>query len=159
MVFSFFRSFQCLRALALSAATLLVASPGASAQGRLGARTLEDSIRALELARGQALLRADTTSLSRLVAEEFIEISRLGQIRSRAANMSDIATGQLKLTSVQYDSLAVRIYGDVAILTAIADNTGVFRGFSFAGRIRYMRVFVRRDGRWQAVAMQQTSMQ
>jgi hypothetical protein len=28
----------------------------------------------------------------------------------------------------------------------------------FSGRIRYTRVFVRRDGRWQAVTMQHTPM-
>ena len=39
-----------------------------------------------------------------------------------------------------------------------ADTTGTFRGFPFSGRIWYTRVFVRRDGRWQAVAMQQTSL-
>ena len=119
----------------------------------------EDSVRTLETARGQALLQADTTALSRLVASEFVEISRLGQVRTRADNIRDIASGDLKLTAVKYDSLTVRIYGDVAVLRGIADNTGTFRGFPFAGRIRYLRIFVRRDGRWQAVAMQQTMMQ
>ena len=47
----------------------------------------------------------------------------------------------------------------LAILRGVADNTGTFRGFPFAGKIRYMRVFVKRDGRWQAVAMQHTPMQ
>ncbi len=73
--------------------------------------------------------------------------------------MREIASGTLKLTSVRYDSLSVRIYGDVAVLQGIADNTGTFHGFPFAGKIRYTRVFVRRAGRWQAVAMQQTGMQ
>ena len=73
--------------------------------------------------------------------------------------MREIANGTLRLTSVRYDSLSVRIYGDVAVLQGIADNTGTFRGFPFTGKIRYTRVFVRRDGRWCAVAMQQTSMQ
>jgi hypothetical protein len=41
----------------------------------------EDSVRAAEQARGQALLAADTVALSRLVADEFVEISRLGQAR------------------------------------------------------------------------------
>jgi len=122
------------------------------------AATVEDSVRAAEQARGQALLKADTVALSRLVAEEFVEVSRLGQIRTRADNIRDIASGDLKLTAVRYDSLVVRIYGDVALLRGIADNTGSFRGFPFSGKIRYTRVFVRRDGRWQAVAMQQTSM-
>lgn len=121
--------------------------------------TPEDSVRALEAARGQALLQADTNALSRLVALEFVEISRLGQVRTRADNIRDVASGDLKLTAVKYDSLTVSIYGDVAVLRGIADNTGTFRGFPFAGRIRYLRIFVRRDGRWQAVAMQQTMTQ
>ena len=121
--------------------------------------SVEDSVRALESQRAQALLKADTVALSRLVADDFVEISRLGTLRTKADNMREIGSGTLKLTSVRYDSLAVRIYGDVAVLQGIADNTGTFRGFPFTGKIRYTRVFVRRAGRWQAVAMQQTSMQ
>ncbi|HVH66412.1 MAG TPA: nuclear transport factor 2 family protein [Gemmatimonadales bacterium] len=124
-----------------------------------GQGALEDSVRAFESQRAQALLHADTTALARLVADDFVEISRLGTVRTKADNLREIATGVLKLTSVHYDSLSVRIYGDVAVLQGIAENTGSFRGFPFSGKIRYMRVFVRRDGRWRAVAMRQTSMQ
>ncbi len=142
-------------------ALLLLSAHGArlAAQGTATGSTPEDSVRAVEIARGQALLHADTIALSRMVAGEFVEISRLGTRRTRADNMRDIASGDLKLTAARYDSLMVRIYGDVAVLQGIADNTGTFRGFPFSGRIRYTRIFVRRDGRWQAVAMQQTSMQ
>lgn len=135
-----------------------VATPAAAqAQAERGA--LEDSVVAVEQARGRALVAADTVALSRMVAQEFVEISRLGVPRTRAANLREIATGDLKLATVNYDSLTVRVYGDVAVLMGIADNTGSYRGFNFSGKIRYTRIFVRRDGRWQAVAMQQTSMQ
>ncbi len=130
-----------------------------AAQGGAGGGAVEDSVRAVEANRAQALLRADTAALARMVADEFVEISRLGQLRTKADNLRDVASGQLRLTSVKYDSLTVRIYGDVAVLRGIADNTGTFRGFPFSGKVRYMRIFVRRDGRWQAVAMQQTSLQ
>ncbi len=40
------------------------------------ASSLEDSIRALESQRAQALLKADTVALSQLVADDFVEISR-----------------------------------------------------------------------------------
>lgn len=150
---------RCARTYAAFALMLGAATRTAAAQDATRASTPEDSVRAVELARGQALLHADTVALSRMIAPEFVEISRLGQLRTRAVNMREIATGELKLLAVKYDSLAVRIYGDVAVLTGIADNAGAVRGFPFAGKIRYTRVFVRRDGRWQAVAMQQTSMQ
>ena len=129
------------------------------AGGKASGANAEEAVRAAERARAQALLRADTTALSRLVADEFIEVSRTGQLRTKADNLRDIASGDLKLTAVKYDSVAVRAYGDVAVLRAIADNTGTFHGFPFSGRIWYTRVFVRRDGRWQAVAMQQTPLQ
>jgi len=118
-----------------------------------------ESVRATEMARRDALLASDTVALSKLVAGEFIEISRLGTIRSRTDNMREIASGDLKLLTIKYDSLDVRVYGDVALLTGIADNTGMYRGtVPFSGKIRYTRVFVWRDGRWQAVSMQQTPM-
>jgi len=65
----------------------------------------------------------------------------------------------LKLTAVKYDSLTVQMYGDVAVLPGVADNTGLYRGMPFSGKLRYTRIFVRRDHRWQAVGMQHTMMQ
>lgn len=138
---------------------LLVGGAPLAAQEPAHSSTPEDSVRAVESSRAQALLRADTIALSRMVADEFVEVSRLGQLRTKADNIRDIASGELRLTSVRYDSLTVRIYGDVAVLRGIADNTGTFRGLPFSGKIRYTRIFVRRDGRWQAVAMQQTALQ
>jgi hypothetical protein len=119
----------------------------------------EDQVRALESARAEALVHADTTALSRMVADEFVEVSRFGTLRTKADNIREIGSGVLKLTSVKYDSVTVRLYGDVAVLRGIADNTGLMRGFPFSGRIWYTRIFVRRDGRWQAVAMQHTMIQ
>jgi len=83
---------------------LTAQGPDLAAQERASGSTPEDSVRAVESSRARALLQADTAALARMVADEFIEISRLG-------------------------------------------------------KIRYTRVFVRRDGRWQAVAMQQTAAQ
>jgi uncharacterized protein (TIGR02246 family) len=120
-------------------------------------RAEEDAIRALESRRAEALLKGDTKALAEMVADDFVEISRLGQVRTRADNIRDITSGDLKLTSVKYDDQQVRVYGDVAVLTAVADNVGTARGLPFTGKVRFTRIFVRRDGRWQAVLMQQTS--
>src|SRR5262245_2693826 len=133
---------------------LLVSGTGVATTSK--ATSAEEEVRALDMARGQALLKADTTAIARMTADEFVEVSRLGQLRTKADNLRDVRSGALKLTSVKYDSMSVRVYGDVAILRSIADNAGTFRGFPFGGKIWITRVFVKRDGRWQAVAMQHT---
>ena len=144
---------------ALAALLVLAAhGPTRAASKEKAAASPEDEVRAVEMARADALLHADTTALSRMTANDFVEISRFGQLRTKADNMRDVGSGDLKLATVKYDSLTVRIYGEVAVLQGIADNTGAFRGMPFAGKIRYTRIFVRRDHRWQAVAMQHTMM-
>ena len=145
----------------LTAAALLLGIHAArvAAEPPVKSSTAEAEVLALESARAQALVAADTTAISRMTAGEFIEISRVGRLRTKADNLREIASGTLKLTAVKYDSLTVQIYGDVAVLRGLADNTGTFRGFPFAGKLRYTRVFVHRDDRWQAVAMQHTMLQ
>jgi ketosteroid isomerase-like protein len=133
--------------------------PGLAAQATIGASTPEDSVRGLEFSWARALLHADTSALSRMIADEFVEISRGGALRTKTDNIRDIGNGNLRLALATRDSLAVRIYGEVAVVRGIADNTGSFRGAPFSGRFRYTRVFVRRDGRWQAVVLQQTALQ
>lgn len=143
--------------IAVALAFYCVQSSHAMAQAT-ASPAAEDSVRALEEARGQALLRGDTVALSRMTAAEFNELTRFGTVRTRADNLRDVSSGMLRLASVRFDSLSVRIYGDIAILQGITDNEGTMGGVAFSGRIRYTRVFVRRDGRWQAVTMQHTPM-
>jgi ketosteroid isomerase-like protein len=142
-------------AIVLVLASLSMAS--ARAQGPAAAQSDVSVIRALEMRRGEALVKADTKTLSEMVADDFVEVTRLGQLRTKAENMADIANGTLKLTSVKYEDTTVKIYGDVAVLIAVADNVGAFRGVPFSGKVRYTRIFVKRPSGWQAVAMQQTS--
>ncbi len=146
-------------ALALAGAQGLHAQPGqfvVNADGRADTSARANQIRAAEMSIRDALLSSDTVALSRLHATEFVEISVLGTLRTWAENMRDVATGDLQLLTIKYDSLDVRVYGDVGILTSIVNRTGTYLAKPFATRIWYTRVFVWRDGRWQTVMVQQT---
>jgi ketosteroid isomerase-like protein len=138
---------------------LLVGCASVPSQPQTLASSDEEAVRSLEAKRGEALIKADVTALAAMVADDFVEVSRFGQIRSKADNMRDITSGALRLLTVKYEDMTVRIYGRVAVLTAVADNTGTFRGTPFAQKVRYTRIFVRKGDGWQAVAMQQTVMQ
>ena len=73
--------------------------------------------------------------------QETITARRSGQLRYEAMNVTD---------------MVVRVYGDTAVVTARADVKGQQLGEDFSGPYRYTRVWVRRNGHWQAVSYQAT---
>jgi ketosteroid isomerase-like protein len=124
-----------------------------------GAPTVADSIRLLEQARARALLASDTLALAQMIAPEFTEVARRGTIRTREDNFRDLATDALQYTSLAFDSLEVRVYGEVAIVRGIATSSRVLNDRPETWRVRYTRIFIRRASRWQAVAAQSTPIQ
>jgi ketosteroid isomerase-like protein len=58
--------------------------------------------------------------------------------------------------SIQITDMKVRVYGNTAIVTARAEVKGNDLGEDFSGPYRFTRVWVRRNGRWQAVSYQAT---
>jgi hypothetical protein len=52
--------------------------------------------------------------------------------------------------------LKVRVYMDTAVVTGTADTKGTIPGGNPRGPVLFTRVYVKKDGRWQAVALQQT---
>src|SRR5262249_21741735 len=93
------------------AALALLALPLAagSVRARDQAKSAADQVRALEVARGEALIKADTAAIARMTADEFVEISRLGQLRTKGDNLRDVGSGTLKITSVKQDSVSVQV--------------------------------------------------
>jgi hypothetical protein len=52
--------------------------------------------------------------------------------------------------------MKVRIYGDTAIVTGRSDAKGVVGGRELKGPVMFTRVYVKKGGKWQSVAFQQT---
>lgn len=102
----------------------------------------------------EALAQHDRAALDRLLADSFVDSTFRGATRSKR----DILDGPAmsgSYRSVRLDELAVRVYAsDVAIVTGV----NVLQGASADDvvRVRFTDVFVKQDGRWQAVAAQET---
>lgn len=119
---------------------------------------VEDSVRALEAVRREAILRADTATLASLIAPEFVEIGPGGEVFTKRDHLQAVAGRTLALSSIALDSLVVHIHANTAILRGIVRSEGSIDGNPLRLRARYVRIFVRRDGRWQAVLQQFTRM-
>jgi ketosteroid isomerase-like protein len=104
----------------------------------------------------EATLRRDPEFPLRMLADDYVAISPLGQVTTKKEAISARRSGQLRYDNIDVSDMVVRLYGDTAIVTARADVKGHQLGEDFSGPYRYTRVWVRRAGRWQAVSYQAT---
>jgi hypothetical protein len=86
-----------------------------------------------------------------------VQIDVDGQRSDKTATLDRMKSSSARLQSNPVDDMVVRVYGNTAVVTARATPTGVRAGQEFRRSVRYTRVWVRRDGRWQIVLFQQTA--
>lgn len=104
----------------------------------------------------EASLHRDADFSLRALADDYVAITPLGQITTKDESVSARRSGQLRYESMNVTDMVVRLYGDTAVVTARADVKGHQLGEDFSGPYRYTRVWVRRNGHWQAVSYQAT---
>jgi ketosteroid isomerase-like protein len=104
----------------------------------------------------EASLRRDSDFSLRTLAEDYVAITPLGQVTTKQETISARRSGQLRYEAMNITDMVVRVYGDMAVVTARADVKGHQLGEDFSGPYRYTRVWVRRNGQWQTVSYQAT---
>ena len=151
--------------LILIAGIAAAALGSAKIEGRqaLGA---EREIRELEAQLSRAVVAGDRGLFDRVLASDFTHTSHSGQFKTRAEWMAEDKVdsrqgkpqaGKTTYEAFDVDDLAVRIYGETAVVTGRSTPKGrTARGEPIRGQYRFLRVWVKRDGRWQAVAFQGT---
>jgi hypothetical protein len=104
----------------------------------------------------EASLRRDSEFSLRILSEDYVAITPLGQITTKQETISARRSGQLRYEAMNITDMVVRVYGDTAVVTARAEVKGHQLGEDFSGPYRYTRVWVRRNGQWQTVSYQAT---
>lgn len=116
-----------------------------------------DAILALESRRAQALVDADATTLDALTAPDYTHVETGGGVRDKAGFLAILSRPGLRFSRWVIEENHVRVYGDTAVVTGRYHNTvATPAGEQPPKHARHIRVWVRRDGRWQNVAHQAT---
>jgi hypothetical protein len=139
-------------ALVTAAAVLMVssASPASSSQA--------DQLRAIETARLQALVDADTATARKLTARDFQQINPAGAELSRDDFLGGVAAGVLDFLSLEPSSpIAVRLSGESATLRYRTTFDVVAGGTHVTHQAWTTALYERRNGRWQIVWGQTTA--
>jgi ketosteroid isomerase-like protein len=120
------------------------------------ASTRDDADVAREIERlEQQLITAieakDFATYQRLVADDYIAIGANGET-TRAQAIDSYRSGDLSLPALKIAEIHVHVYGDTATINARTYGDRVEKGKTTPNRVRYMRVWMRRQGQWRAIA-------
>jgi ketosteroid isomerase-like protein len=139
----------CLALLLAIAAPLSVAKSCATTQAKD-----EQTLLQIEQTWAKALEQHDAETVACLVADEFQDAGVDGAVHERAEMLANIGKRGPNLNRLE-DTHA-RLYGDFAYVRGINRVTDP-SGKPLAS-VRFTDVFVYREGRWQAIAGQETLM-
>jgi hypothetical protein len=100
----------------------------------------------------EALARHDADAVGCILADEFQDVDPEGQLHNRAETLAAIP--HRKPGTNQLSELTPQVYGDFGYIRGLA--TLVDAGGNTRARVRFTDVYIYRDGRWLAVAGQES---
>ncbi len=112
----------------------------------------EQALLQLERDWEQANAKNDVIALEGILAPEFVATDSDGRLTTRDQGLARRRSGQVKFTAFTQDDYRVRLIGDTAVVTGRSTIKGLRDGKDWSGQERWTDIFVRRNGRWQAVA-------
>jgi len=127
------------------------------APAKTGGASVESQLKKLEQDRTQAVVKGDVATLDKITADDYMFINRFGQVSDKQQTLDAIKNGGIKLSSNKLSDLKVRVYGNTAVVTGRSEAQGKISGRDASGPVLFTRVYVKKDGRWQSVAFQQTA--
>ncbi len=145
-------------AMILAAAGVLAAGGGKRSGGMERERADREALEAVEREFPAAVVRGDAAYLARYTADDFQGMDPSGRAVSKADVLARLQASDVRIESLRHEDIRVRVFGDCAVATARTVLWASHGGKDVSGVFPYMRVWVRREGRWQAVAALSTSL-
>jgi ketosteroid isomerase-like protein len=104
-----------------------------------------------------SLMRADVTSLTQLLADDFTLVDIMsGSEVDKPAFLTAVGSGHVKFETIEPAEQLVRLYPPTIVITGRTQLKGTFGGHPFAVESRYTHVYVNQNGEWRLVAAQGT---
>jgi uncharacterized protein (TIGR02246 family) len=129
------------------------ASPEAA---NAAALAVEQTLMQLERDWSQASLTKDIDALNRIMADDWVNIDFQGRMLTKIQTIASLKSGLPATQAAGLGEMKVRVFGDSAIVTGSDTGKSTSKGKEVVEKYLWTDVFVRRNGRWQAVASQST---
>jgi len=122
-----------------------------------GKASVEQALMQMERDWTEAGLKKDVATLDKILADDWVGEGFTGAT-TKAQALADLKSGDSKQDSVTLGEMKVRVFGNTAVVTGTDDEKSSYKGKDTSGHWIWTDVFVKRQGRWQAVASQSTQM-
>jgi ketosteroid isomerase-like protein len=135
--------------LVVTAALLVAALPLASAQDRERRehkRVERAQIVALEHEWQRATLAHDIPAMDKLLSEDYLGITASGEVLTKTQELDRMRDHKLVLTKLDISETKIKLVGNIAIVTCLAQVEGTSDDGPLHGAYRYTRVYQRVSG-------------
>ena len=122
--------------------------------GQMKSNKVEQELLKLEKSFSQAIVANDAQAIGRFFADDWIIVDSQGGIIDKTRFLDVVKSGALTHELMESADARVRVYGDTAIITAMATSKGTYGGQAFTTHERATDVFVKLSDRWQCVHSQ-----
>lgn len=133
--------------------TLAIAAPVLTTS-QVKSNKVEEELLRIEKSLSKAIVAGDAEAIGGFLADEWIIVDSEGGIIDRTRFLDVVKSGALTHELMESADARVRVYGDTAIITAMATSKGKYSGQAFTTHERATDVFVKISGRWQCVHSQ-----
>lgn len=113
-------------------------------------------ILALESAWNQAEIHHDASAAAAILADTFISVDHHGALMNRSQYLADMKDLSFNPEEISNSDPTVYLYGDTAIVTSSYRTKGTVGGKPFVHHGRFTDTWIKRDGKWQCIADQET---
>ena len=136
----------------LASLAVLAALPRATLAADPKRSADEKTLFQLETEWSAAVKANDLATLEKILAADWAALGPFGPF-TRAEMLADFKSGAQKVESITPPrDMKVRFFGDVAVVTGTHDEKSSYQGKDTSGRWVWTDVWVKRKGKWQAVA-------
>ena len=116
----------------------------------------QQEIKALQGEVMQAILKSDTNVMEKYYSDDYVAIHGDGRLSTKAQEIENFRSGVTKYDSITVREAKIRIYGDTAVVNALASVKTIVNGKPYSGDVRNTRVWVKQSGTWKLVVFQTT---
>ena len=119
----------------------------------------EDQIKQHEQHWARATIKEGAAAVDQYEADDIITTDPSGRVTDKAQDKMDLSSADFKIQSEELSDLKVHVYGNTAVAVGTNSLKGMYKGQDISGKYRFTDTWVKRNGKWQAVASQYTKAQ